>query len=333
MVANAQNPHADIVPISLPTPFPIGPANSYLIKADPPMLVDTGPQDDAAYDHLVAALQSQGLSLSDVGVVLITHGHLDHMGLLARVLDESDAVAYSHPQVVEQWGDYDAEAKAGEAFYGTVFRAFGAPKALTDSFVALREACRGLGASVTIDHGLDDGATVGPLRAHHVPGHSPTDVLFVDETRRLAFSGDHLLKHADPSPLVRRPIEGQPRAKGLVEYQDSLRKTRALGIVACYPGHGAVFDDVDRAIDRLLDRQEKRTQKVLDLVGDDALTPYQVCCRLFPNLSMRGLHLALSAAVGHLEVLEERGLLVSEIRGEVYHYFRPSDRKNEVRHA
>ncbi len=51
-----------------------------LVKGPPHVLVDTGGPDQR--DALLAALRAHGLEPSDVGVVVVTHGHLDHTGNL-----------------------------------------------------------------------------------------------------------------------------------------------------------------------------------------------------------------------------------------------------------
>src|SRR6266853_1326314 len=48
-----------IIPISLPTPFYIGPVNVYLIPEDPVTLIDTGPKTKEAVDTLRAALRDE----------------------------------------------------------------------------------------------------------------------------------------------------------------------------------------------------------------------------------------------------------------------------------
>ena len=53
-----------IVPISLPTPFYIGPVNVYLIPEDPVTLIDTGPKTKEAVDALRAALRKEGLAVA-----------------------------------------------------------------------------------------------------------------------------------------------------------------------------------------------------------------------------------------------------------------------------
>ena len=54
-----------IIPISLPTPFYIGPVNVYLIPEDPVTLIDTGPKTAEAVTALSApAPREFGLATS-----------------------------------------------------------------------------------------------------------------------------------------------------------------------------------------------------------------------------------------------------------------------------
>jgi glyoxylase-like metal-dependent hydrolase (beta-lactamase superfamily II) len=307
----------DIFTISLPTPFTVGPVNCYLLTADPPILVDTGPRSAQAYEVLVSELNRHGFKLADLGSVLITHGHLDHVGQLACILRESKAAAFAHPSVVRQWKVYDEDRAETERFYAGVFRESGVPEAMVSEIVADREEYRVYGEPVSIDRTVKDGQAIGVFHARHVPGHSAGDTLFVDDARGILFTGDHLLKVATPFPLVRRPLAGQPRAKSLVELRESLCKTRSLNGVTAYPGHGRPFGDVPSVVDSVLERHERKTQHVFGILQRGPATPYQVCCALFSKVSVRTLHFALSAVMGYLEILEMRGVVVAEIRDGV----------------
>src|SRR5436309_7962820 len=86
-----------IVPISLPTPFYIGPVNVYLIKEDPVTLIDTGPKTNEAIAALRAGLKEAGLSVADVRRIVLTHAHEDHCGLARSLRDEAkDAEVLIH---------------------------------------------------------------------------------------------------------------------------------------------------------------------------------------------------------------------------------------------
>ena len=78
-----------IVPISLPTPFYIGPVNVYLIAEDPLTIIDTGPKTKETIEALRAGLRKAGFLVSDLRRIVLTHAHEDHCGLARSLRDEA----------------------------------------------------------------------------------------------------------------------------------------------------------------------------------------------------------------------------------------------------
>jgi glyoxylase-like metal-dependent hydrolase (beta-lactamase superfamily II) len=297
----------EIVPIPLPTPFIVGPVNAFLIKRDPVTLVDTGVGTKECYDALTAGLRAHGLEIRDIEAIMVTHGHVDHIGQLSRLVEESGAETYGHVSVVPSRIDpHEAERVSREFLLG-VFQQFGVPDEIIEETKRARESLKGMSGPPRIDHTLNDGDHVFEFEVFHVPGHSSSDTLFVDRERGLAFTGDHVLKGVSPTPVIRRNPETGERVKSLLEYEHSLARTRALRLRAMYPGHGAPITEPDDVIGRILQRDERRTGKVLDAVREKLSTPYEVSRVLFPELPSEHVYLALSTAIGHLDILEERG--------------------------
>src|SRR5258708_40212410 len=86
-----------IIPISLPTPFYIGPVNVYLIAEDPITLIDTGPKTKEANDALHEGLRKARIRISDIRRIVVTHAHEDHCGLARSFRDQAkDAEVLVH---------------------------------------------------------------------------------------------------------------------------------------------------------------------------------------------------------------------------------------------
>ncbi len=66
--------------MAVPTPFLVGRVNCYLIEDDPLTLVDTGPNSGKSLDELEQALAQLGHRIEDLGLIVITHQHMDHLG-------------------------------------------------------------------------------------------------------------------------------------------------------------------------------------------------------------------------------------------------------------
>ena len=66
--------------VVLPTPFPVGPVNVWVLQGDPLTLVDAGPRTRDALTALEAGVASLGLRLEDVQLLVLTHQH--HLSLV-----------------------------------------------------------------------------------------------------------------------------------------------------------------------------------------------------------------------------------------------------------
>jgi len=83
------------LPISLP--WPTQPVNAYLVDDDPLTLLDCGPSRSDALDMLEAGLAAHGRRVEDIRRVVLTHQHLDHIGLASEVKRRSGAEVYGGP--------------------------------------------------------------------------------------------------------------------------------------------------------------------------------------------------------------------------------------------
>ena len=77
--------------LSIPTPFMVGRVNCYLIDDDPLTLVDCGPNSGKALDELERALRGHGRRIEDLERIVVTHQHIDHVGLLSILARRSGA--------------------------------------------------------------------------------------------------------------------------------------------------------------------------------------------------------------------------------------------------
>src|SRR3954453_6034677 len=82
---------AGIRRLQIPTPFAVGRVNCYLIEDDPLTLVDTGPNSGKSLGELEHQLSHLGFAIADLELVILTHQHIDHLGLVEIIADRSGA--------------------------------------------------------------------------------------------------------------------------------------------------------------------------------------------------------------------------------------------------
>jgi glyoxylase-like metal-dependent hydrolase (beta-lactamase superfamily II) len=300
--------------LSIPTPFAVGRVNCWLIEDDPLTLVDCGPNSGKALDELERALSAHQRRVEDLELIVVTHQHIDHIGLLDVLARRSEADVAALDLLVPYLGDYRRAADLDDEFAVALMLRHGIPADVAQALRAVTTAFRGWGSGGTVTRPLAHGGRLElrdrGLEVLHRPGHSPSDTVFWDERRGILLGGDHLLAHISSNPLIARPLDGSDpdaRPQALRTYVASLRATRELPARIVLSGHGDPVTDHRALIDERFALTERRARKILRLLGDETLTAYELAQRMWGNVAVTQAFLTLSEVLGHLDLLAEEG--------------------------
>jgi glyoxylase-like metal-dependent hydrolase (beta-lactamase superfamily II) len=160
-----------------------------------------------------------------------------------------------------------------------------------------------------------------PWDVVYTPGHAPNHVCFHQPELRALIAGDHLLGEITSNPIMEAPLAGErQRPRSLPDYLAALARVAALRVLWVYPGHGAPFQGHRKLIRERLAFHELRAAKVLGFLAGGPATVYDLTRRLFPTLEGTELYLGLSEALGHLDLLEDRGQVTVARAGGVLQY-------------
>src|ERR1700752_4820373 len=293
-----------VVPISLPTPFYIGPVNVYLIAEDPLTLIDTGPKTKEAIDALRAGLRAAGFLVSDLRRIVLTHAHEDHCGLARSVRDEAkDAEVFVH-----NWETGHRHSRLEYEEHRTLLVRAGVPDEEIETMRRLYERMRKYSDSFGDDEytALWDEAELefesGSLRILHTPGHTPGSCSFLREADRTIIAGDCVLKRITPNPVISPdPIDPSRRFRSLAEYLVSLARVRSFAPTLVYGGHGEPIHDYEEIFNRYLRAINDRQAMVVRLLPKAGVTAWEISRQMFPDADDVHKFLAVSEAVAHLD--------------------------------
>ena len=174
--------------LRIPTPFAVGRVNCYLIEDEPLTLVDTGPNSGKALDELERQLERAGHSIAALELIVITHQHIDHLGLVEIVASRSGADVAAIDVAVPFIESYGEDAERDDEFAGELMRRYGIPDDLAGALRSVSAAYRGWGSAARVTRPLADGELLEfrdrTLEVQHRPGHSPSDTVLWDAERR-----------------------------------------------------------------------------------------------------------------------------------------------------
>ncbi|HEY0321542.1 MAG TPA: MBL fold metallo-hydrolase [Pyrinomonadaceae bacterium] len=312
-----------IVPISVPTPFYVGPVNCYLIAEDPVTLIDTGPKTREAVAALHEGIRRARFRVSDIRRIVLTHAHEDHCGLARSLRDEAKDAEI----LVHGWETGHRVGRLEYAEHRNLLVRAGVPPEEIAGMRRMYEGVRELADALADDEYreiVDEEELefeTGTLRVVHTPGHTPGSCSFLREADRTLIAGDCVLKRITPNPILSPdPVDPTRRFRSLAEYMVSLARIRSFAPTLVYGGHGEPINDYEELFQRYLRAIQERQREVIRLVPKQGATAWDIANEMFPGSTDVHRFLATSEAVAHLDLAQSEGKLAVEISDgrEVY---------------
>ena len=315
----------DVHQIDIPTPFDLGRVHCYLFDGEGVTVLDPGPETDEALAACRAGLHARGYSISDVDRILLTHPHADHFGLARQIVERSGARIIAHRDATRVLVDPRSYAEQCRRFFRSFFESMGVPNQTIESAISRFTDSLEYKQPVKVDQELADGDCIDigvEMTAIHTPGHDPGSICFVSLSDKVAFTGDHVLGHITPNPLITlSPDTANERTRSLPSYLESLHRIQHVDIDVAHAGHGDPIKDLDGRVQNILDHHHDRKERIAGLVERHGpTTAYELMTDLFPRITTKQILPGMSEVIGHLDLLEDEGRV--EINGEagIYRY-------------
>jgi glyoxylase-like metal-dependent hydrolase (beta-lactamase superfamily II) len=261
---------------SNPGPFTFTGTGVYIVGHGTVAMIDPGPLDAGHEAALDQALEGERVSH-----VLVTHHHLDHSPLAARMASRHGCKTYGRrPRRTPPAGG-ETRMEAGD----------------DDSFAPNVE--------------LEDGDVLtGPgwtLEALHTPGHTSNHLCFALKEENTLFSGDHVMAW---STSVVSPPDGH-----MGDYISQLERIRARGFGRIWPTHGPAIDDPEAFLDAYIEHRRARERQILKQIEVGRTTIREMVSSMYADVDKRLHPAAAHSVLAHIIHLVEQGRIEVAVGG------------------
>lgn len=210
-------------------PVPLSITNCYLLRDRGTVLVDAGVAGKAR--TFFAALERFGVEPREISLIVITHGHFDHVGSANEIRAGTGAKVAVHHGDARRLEEGTMMVPPGTTHWGRVSKRIFRP-----IFRHLNRVTPVRADLLISDDGLALAEFGIPGRIVHTPGHSPGSLSVLLDSGE-TFVGDAAMNRLPFCTRPSLPIY----AEDLDGVKASLRKLVALGARTFYPAHGRPF--------------------------------------------------------------------------------------------
>lgn len=308
--------------IELPTIYGMGTVNCYLFKEPEVVLVDCGEYTDKAWAVLEASLRSHNLSIRDISKLVITHAHVDHIGMAGKVLTESQAQLLISEYAMDWATDLVNMQKRRFSFmsdfieqltgepdsgFSNMFKVFMTQFKDTWTEIPLKTEIVSFKDKDSIEFG---GHTWNVV---YLPGHCVNQTGFYQKESKQLLAADMILRIA-PTPVIDISLTSpDTRSQSIHQMLMSYSRVRSMDIDIVYPGHYSSLSNHVELIDRQVERIHTRKYECLELIKSGDMDFMSLLNGLYRG---RLSPPALPMLVGYLDLLLEEGRITKDLKGK-----------------
>ena len=318
----------EIHALGIPQDWPsrTGPTWCYVFENEGITLIDPGAH--GSFSELEDCLNLVGYSVRDIDRVVVTHGHSDHDGSIAQLMETSDSALWAHQMYAAliNYNPWEVQNRDASPIHAAMNRVVsGNMDRRSSSYAARNRRYVDSRKGLTVDHEVDHGDQVGDVEFIYAPGHSPDEICLT--LGNVVFTGDHVLPEITPHPTTRAgysdhvareipaAFSDPSKSYGLKIYMTSLKTVLDLGeSYAVLPAHRLYnrgkfnFVSVRRAAE-VIDHHDRRLAQIIQRIDDRPTGLEDMTRGIFERRKLIGgnLFMALSEIVAHVELLEDLG--------------------------
>lgn len=283
-----------------------------LLGAGVPTLVDTGSGYGNSNEQILAGIRAlksdfnEPITEKDIQRIFISHGHIDHFGGVAFMVEQTGAEVGVHEIDRRILTSYEERVIVATKDLRVYLERAGVSDSLLPKVIEMYGFSKKHVKSVKVSINLTEETPIDGMTFIHTPGHCPGQICI--RVGDVLLAADHILARTTPH----QSPESITRYTGLGHYLESLQKIARLdGIRLSLGGHEEPVTDVYERINGIRASHQRKLDRVIDAIktADKPITISDISKHMYPDKHGYDILLALEEVGAHVEYLYEHGTL------------------------
>jgi glyoxylase-like metal-dependent hydrolase (beta-lactamase superfamily II) len=297
-----------------------------LLGAGPPTLVDAGSHSTKSTSQILEGFEAihrdyhENLHVENLGRILITHRHPDHLGGLETLCRLANVQVGVHPLDKIAIVSGEQYNTLGKRLLDNFLRQAGMEEQKRRHMLQTTHFNEKPLENVSVEIDLEDGLEFDGLKIIHTPGHSPGHVCI--GVGNILLSADHILAQTIPQQWP----ESLGAYLGMGHFFDSLDKIQQMkGFDLALAAHEQVIHHLSARIDTIRAAHLRRLDRLLEMMRRQSqpLSLAEMVAELYPEVSGFRAFLAITDIAARAEYLHQRSKLAIVNLDEVAEQIQP----------
>lgn len=314
------NKQSKVYPVMVDVKSNLKTVNFYLIETGKSLiLLDAGLNNEDNKKALRKSLHKNGFSLEDLTEIVLTHNHVDHVGLVNWITENHAIPVFAAEEAIPRLKRDREFLEMRLDFFAALYKEMGCGEEGDKQVAYLTKAIEENKSQSILPDITPIGRTHEGFDVIEVPGHAPDQIALLDVNERELFAGDLLIEHISSNALI-EPDDSGRRLPTLTQHKKSLEKVRDLKVKKVFSGHGRIIENPDTLLKRRLAGIDRKADRLKNVIKNGQATGSEIAQSYYGKMYDTQFSLVMSEIIGHLDYLEEKQQITKEMKNGVWHY-------------
>lgn len=273
-------------------------------------LIDAG-IDSVEYEaFFYEQLATNGLNIMDIDQIVLTHHHIDHIGMVNKIIEKKQIPVFAHPLALERLALTTIYQQTKIQFFEELYERYGCTNIMASRIEKMKQ-------TLNNDSGLRIQAVIGPIQANdyvgdlkvlETPGHSLDSISLYDEESGWLFTGDLLIEKETTNSFIDFDSR-KLLLPTVLQHRQSIEQCQKLLISTVFAGHEKIFTNFSEVAQLNIAKIDYKVQRITKQIEQGNESVLELANVLYGNLMHTIPTLIFSEVIGYVYYAENLGIV------------------------